>query len=99
MSPAPFPVATRPDIAPAAAQYDLNTLIQAPKISVVDPLHGPAAGGTLVTVQGTDFAGDATVLFVARATGTSSSGGYLECEWRTAAVPGVMCNATLVRCV
>ncbi len=85
--------------APAAFQYDFNTLVQIPTVSAVTPLRGPTIGGTLVTLRGTMFAGDATVLFVElRASGeTTGNLSSFECIWRAAGAPGVSCNDTVVR--
>ena len=88
-------------VAPAAAYYDFNSLIQAPIVSAVAPLRGPTSGGTLVTVQGSRFASDATVLLLERNVTGSLTGGSSECDWRTAAQGDQVtsCNDTVVRWV
>ena len=64
-------VGVLPSAGPAAATLDLASasvgpnggpVVQAlPVATGIDPDHGPEAGGTLVTITGTDFTSDATV--------------------------------------
>jgi hypothetical protein len=68
-------------------------------VTSATPLHGPTTGGTLVTVTGARFAGDATVLFAERNASGTLTGNIVECNWRTSAVQGVSCNDTAVRWV
>jgi hypothetical protein len=84
-------------VADPAALYDFTALVQAPAVTAVAPLRGPTVGGTLVTLQGAQFAGDAKVLFAERNRTGSRTGRSAECEWRTLDVPGVLCNDTVVR--
>ena len=46
--------------------YDFVSLVRPPSADGVFPLKGPTAGGTLVTVTGTLFNGNALVEFVER---------------------------------
>jgi hypothetical protein len=85
--------------AAAATLYDFGSLVQPPTVDSVTPLVGPTAGGTLVTVQGTLFGGDATVQFVERTASGALTGNFTECEWRSGGIPTLMCNDTVVRWV
>lgn len=83
---------------PTAAQYDFNALVQSAVVASVDPVRGPTTGGTLVTLIGSLFAGDATVRLVGRdRAGALTPEPAQVCEWRTAYFPGVTCNDTVVR--
>ena len=53
----------------------------------------------MVTVLGTLFGGDATVLYIERTARGALTGNFSECEWRTNGIPGVMCNDSVVRWV
>ena len=79
--------------------YDLSALIQPPTVRSVTPLRGLTTGGTPVTVQGTLFGGDATVLFLERSATGAFTGNSSECAWRSGGMPGAMCNDTVVRWV
>ncbi len=80
-----------------AIPYEFQALIQPPAITLVSPLTGPVLGGTLVTLHGTLFAFNATVLFVERDGSGDLTGRRSECAWRT--VPGLTCNETVVQYV
>ncbi len=86
-------------VASVASLYDLSALIQPHTVRSVTPLRGLTTGGTPVTVHGTLFGGDATVLFLERNSNGTLTGNSSECAWRSGGMPGAMCNDTVVRWV
>jgi hypothetical protein len=80
----------------ARSPTDFNyiTLALPPTIVDVSPLSGPVAGGVPVLVQGTGFAGEATVLFTERS-GAGAAVAVVECEWR--GIPAMYCTESVVR--
>jgi hypothetical protein len=76
--------------------YNFQVLVRPPVITSVSPMSGEVAGGNNVTLQGSGFAGDATVWLVERAADESLTRNRSECVWRN--VPGMLCNDTTVRC-
>ena len=48
---------------PATSDEDVFTYVTAPSVSAVSPTEGPTAGGTSVTITGTDFTGATAVDF------------------------------------
>ena len=76
--------------------YVYNTLAQAPVVTDVQPLSGPLAGNTAVTLVGTAFKESAWVYFQAADRGGGAlPGGRAECVWR--GVPGMYCTDTMIR--
>lgn len=75
--------------------YDYHTTVTSHTVATVTPLSGPVAGGTVVTVLGTKFAGNATVTFVERDSAGSLTGLRSECVWRS--LPGVGSSDAMVR--
>lgn len=73
----------------SAVATPFTTLIQGPPpaITTVVPSAGPAAGGTVVTISGSDFQSGATVKFGnAHATGVTVTGGSITCTAPSGAV-------------
>ncbi len=56
-------VVTNPDTQSATLSGGFTYVAPAPSLSSVSPASGPPAGGTFVTLSGTDFQSGATVLF------------------------------------
>jgi hypothetical protein len=75
--------------------YNYESLIQPPSVDMVEPLSGPTLGGTLVTIMGTQFAGDALVLFVERDATGALTGNSSVCTWRQLGM--YSCNDTVIR--
>jgi hypothetical protein len=76
--------------------YNFQVLVRPPAISSVTPMAGAVVGGDNITLQGSGFAGDATVWLVERAADQSLTGNRGECVWRS--IPSMLCNDTTVRC-
>jgi len=57
------------------AQKEFSTLAEAPTVTAIDPARGPVAGGTTVTITGTNLAGATAVEFGAANPATIVSGG------------------------
>ena len=79
--------------------YDFVGLVQPPLIGSVNPMTGPLAGGTLVTLQGSRFNFNATVLFQELDSTFRATGASAECEWRGRETDGAICTDSDVLCV
>ena len=77
----------------ANVTYQYRDLVAEPAVSTVEPGHGPAAGGTSVTITGLSFQLGGTVAFV-RPSGLQMVG---ECAWR--GIPGMSYDLEAIKCV
>ena len=81
----------------APAPYSFLQLIEGPAVSSVTPLVGPVAGGAVVTLRGSNFNYNATVVFVD--VSVNGTGVESECVWRGMADPELGCSDTTITCV
>ncbi len=80
--------------------YDFQTLTRPPVVGSVSPLTGPTEGGTIITIEGSLFASDATVVLVERISSGVVTGVRRECEWRGQELltQGLFCSESAIRC-
>jgi hypothetical protein len=78
--------------------YTYLQLASPPVVDLVFPLHGPIGGAEPLSLTGSQFGGDATVLLLQLDPVTQAVvGDRLECMWRD--VPGMYCTSTEIRWV
>ena len=76
--------------------FSYTDLVRPPTVATASPLHGPATGGTVLTVAGAGFGVNARVALRGQFANGSLTGTLSACDWETPATPGLGCNDTTI---